>query len=99
MKNSYENIAHLILFIFFIYVNQLLLALVLPVSLNTITLIFTCKVVELGQVSPLEVDGTGNLPVQIDCTGFMLKKSKAIIYNCRTIPFITEEQKGKNTGL
>lgn len=54
---------------------------------------------ELGQVSPLEVDGTGNLPVQIDCTGFMLKKSKATIYNCRTIPFITEEQKGKNTGL
>lgn len=36
---------------------------------------------ELGQVSPLEVDGTGNLPVQIDCTGFMLKKSKAFILN------------------
>lgn len=36
---------------------------------------------ELGQVSPLEVDGTGNLPVQIDCTGFMLNKSKAFILN------------------
>lgn len=53
---------------------------------------------ELGQVSPLEVDGTGNLPVQIDRTSFMLKKSKAIIYNGKTIPLITEEQ-GKNMGL
>lgn len=61
-------------------------------------LIFTCKVVELGQVSPFEVDGTGNLPVQIDRTSFMLKKSKAIIYNGKTIPLITEEQ-GKNMGL
>ena len=37
----------------------------------------TCEVMELGQVSPLEVNGTGNLPVQIDSTCFMLKKKKA----------------------
>lgn len=53
---------------------------------------------ELGQVSPFEVDGTGNLPVQIDRTSFMLKKSKEIIYNGKTIAPIKEEQ-DKNTGL
>lgn len=53
---------------------------------------------ELGQVSPFEVDGTGNLPVQIDRTSFMLKKSKEIIYNGKTITPIKEEQ-DKNTGL
>ena len=36
----------------------------------------TCEVMELGQVSPLEVNGTGNLPIQIDSTCFMLKKKR-----------------------